>query len=160
MGVAVAATIVGCLLSAVSPAKASDLTFTTIDEPGASNTYLYGINDAGQIVGNATNSTGGFLYSNGSFIQLPFPAGDAFGINNSGQIVGGPGSGYQGYLYSGGKLTSFNPGVCNSSTYAYAINDTGQIVGSCQVGSPFRGFLYSGNSGAAVVDSEWYSTKH
>ena len=42
------------LLGLVAPshlAYATDYTFTTLDVPGASFTYAFGINDAGQIVG-------------------------------------------------------------------------------------------------------------
>jgi probable HAF family extracellular repeat protein len=60
--------------------------------PGASSTFASGINDAGQIVGSFSNSTGthGFLDIGGSFIQIDVPGASrtvASGINDAGQIV-------------------------------------------------------------------------
>src|SRR4051794_17422212 len=69
-------------------------TFTTIDDPFGTNTFLYDINNAGQIVGTYTGGlTNGFLYSNGTFTVLNDPLGVSgttapSGINDLGQIVG------------------------------------------------------------------------
>ena len=60
--------------------------------PGAA-TVAFGINNAGQIVGNIWECVGeacsprGFLYSDGVFTLLRRDT-FAFGINNSGEIVG------------------------------------------------------------------------
>jgi probable HAF family extracellular repeat protein len=73
--------------------------FTQIDVPGAIGlpitigTVASGINDAGQIVGSFSDSTGdhGFLDVGGSFTQIDVPGAtstDVFGINDAGQIVG------------------------------------------------------------------------
>src|SRR5262245_33789574 len=70
-------------------------TFSTIDVPDSEWTFASGINDAGQIVGRFTDSTGyshGFLYDGGTFTTIDPPGSqdtDARGINNLGQIVGG-----------------------------------------------------------------------
>jgi hypothetical protein len=83
-------------------------TYTAIDFPGAGTgvltdnngnvinlgTYLTGVNDSGQIVGDYFDSKGvefGFLYSNGIYTVLADPLGIATaitGINDKGQIVG------------------------------------------------------------------------
>src|SRR3954464_12873531 len=82
-------------MAAGSSANAANFSFTQIDVPGAFATEAFGINDAGQIVGGFTDSTGdhGFLDTGGSFTQidvpgasLPFPGTQAFGINDAGQI--------------------------------------------------------------------------
>lgn len=67
--------------------------FTTLDAPGASETFAYGINTAGQIVGTFVDPTGvhGFLNISGVFTTLDVPGAnhtDAWGINGRGQIVG------------------------------------------------------------------------
>jgi uncharacterized membrane protein len=65
--------------------------FTTIDAPGASRTFLAGINNLGQIVGDSYPSGAFFLDTNGSFTAIEVPGvGLTFvsGINDSGQIVG------------------------------------------------------------------------
>lgn len=111
--------------------------FTTIDAPGAIDTYAYGINDSGQIVGSFDDALGshGFVDTGGSFTTVP---GDPTGINNSGQIVGSFG------LDTGGSFTAINvPG--SNSTSASGINNSGQIVGSFNFPSG-QGFLYMGGS--------------
>ena len=82
-------------LATGSPANASAFSFTQLDVPGATLTAARGINDAGQIVGVFTNSTGthGFLDTGGSFTQIDVPGAilegtRANGINGAGQIVG------------------------------------------------------------------------
>jgi len=69
-------------------------TFTTIDFPGAVGSTLSGINNFGDIVGNATDNTGamfGFLYTGGNFFSISFPGALetlATKINDQGEIVG------------------------------------------------------------------------
>ncbi len=85
---------------------------------GAKGTEAYGINDAGQIVGDYADSSGavhGFLYSGGSYTTLDDPSGTngtiAHGINDAGQIVGYyiDSSGTEhGFLYSGGTYTKLD----------------------------------------------------
>src|SRR5919201_6159918 len=62
---------------------------------------------------------------------------EAEDINGSGQIVGSfsrfnrRGTDFHGFLLSGGSFTTFDdPLAPGSSTRAFGINDTGQIVGS------------------------------
>src|SRR6516225_8913297 len=77
------------LVGLTGPAKAQ-YTFTTIDVPGARETFPNGINDAGQIVGYYYGH--GFLLDvDGSYTTIDVPGAHgtyAFGINASGQIVG------------------------------------------------------------------------
>jgi probable HAF family extracellular repeat protein len=63
--------------------------------PSAIDTYAYGINDDGQIVGYYSTSSGqqhGFVYSHGHYTTLNDPSAtygtEAYGINDHGQIVG------------------------------------------------------------------------
>lgn len=100
-----------------------------------------GINTSGQIVGEIGNQA--FLYSGGNTSAIdPFGTSgfsNAYGINDSGQIVGNYRNTIVGstdaYLYSGGVFTDLNtlsglaqPGN-NGTSYAFAINGDGQIVG-------------------------------
>src|SRR5215467_7975417 len=64
--------------------------------PAPFQTFAYGINASGQIVGTFANAfpapSDGFLYSGGSFTTIAVPGAistGASGINNSGEIVGG-----------------------------------------------------------------------
>jgi probable HAF family extracellular repeat protein len=68
-------------------------TFSTIDFPGATDTFAQGINNFGDIVGNAqtANAMFGFVDQAGNFTEIAFP--DALytvigGINDQGDIVG------------------------------------------------------------------------
>src|SRR6267143_1532894 len=89
----IAAILATAPLATGSPANASAFSFTQLDVPGATLTAARGINNAGQIVGVFTNSTGthGFLYTGGSFAPFDVPGTSfttAFGINDAAQIVG------------------------------------------------------------------------
>jgi probable HAF family extracellular repeat protein len=109
-------------------------TYTSIDDPaGVHLTEAFGINNAGQIVGDYEDSGSklhGFLYNGGTYTTL---AGAALGINNSGQIVGyvQDSSGEHGFLYNSGFLSVFDdPQGVYGKTVAQGINDLGYIVGS------------------------------
>jgi probable HAF family extracellular repeat protein len=82
--------------------------FTTIDFPGARNTYPYGINNAGEIVGyyeDGTRYDHGFLYAGGNFTTFDVPGPGTYpgGINDFGEIVGYY---YDGMLDTHGFLAS------------------------------------------------------
>src|SRR4051794_5276606 len=64
----IVAILITTSITAASSAYGAAFTFTQIDVPGAYITYAYGINDAGQIVGVFTDSTGdhGFLDTRGT----------------------------------------------------------------------------------------------
>ena len=68
--------------------------FNFVDFPGSSATFLYGINDSGQLVGSFQTPAfqqHGFLDDNGAFTQIDFPGAvttELTGINNAGEIVG------------------------------------------------------------------------
>ena len=158
-----AGVLIGLLLAVPASAWALTYTFTTIDVLDASSTEAYGINNAGQIVGNFNDATGrhGFLATGGSFTTIDVPGNnialtDARGINATGQIVGyfRDSSSYfrdsssrdRGFLATGGSFTTIDvPGPTN--TYAFGVNDTGQILGSFlyATGGP-HGFLATGGS--------------
>ena len=106
------------LLSALVGAHAASYTFAPFDVPGAIRTEAYGINDAGQIVGNyqdASAATHGFLYTAGIFTSLDVPGAlttYAQGINNRGQIVGTTRSRVETMAFSmirGSSLSSMSP---------------------------------------------------
>jgi hypothetical protein len=123
----------------------ANLTFTTIDVPGAAVTEINGINSAGDMAGFYGQSTcgpdSGFLYSNGAFTYFNYPGQTltvAAGINDSGLIVGSATQNCDrrgtvvGYLYDGTTFTTLQDGG-NTATYGYGINNSGIVVG--EVGS-------------------------
>lgn len=140
-----------------TPAVA-DYIITTIDVPGSNSgtTAAWGINDAGQIVGEYNGSPGahtsnshGFLYSGGTYttIDMPGAAGTILhGISASGQIVGewNDGRSDYGFLLSGGIFTPVHA-PASVASIPYGINASGQIVGTA-FDTRRSGFLLSGDS--------------
>jgi hypothetical protein len=122
-----------------------------VNYPGSTATVSLGLNDALQIVGfyyNADFATHCFLFNQISYSSIDVP-GEADtsckGINTPGQMVGyyyDKFSVQHGFLYDGISFTQFDyPGSTNN-TYAYHINDSGQIVGAAFVPGPgLIGFL-------------------
>src|SRR5438445_741052 len=127
--------------------------FTTFEDPSATiGTFGNGLNDAGQIVGNITNSSGnhGFLLSGGTYTPIDHPSANnqtfAEGVNDAGQIAG-----YyriairiaHAFLDSGGTYTTLDDPSATNGTFAEGVNDAGQIVGYYQTatGTGFHVFL-------------------
>jgi probable HAF family extracellular repeat protein len=128
--------------------------FTTLNVPGSTLTEAYGINTAGQIVGNFVDTTGehGFLYTGGSFTPIDVPGSTstyAYGINNTGQIVGVfyDATGTHGFLYTGGQFTTIDV-PDSTDTVASGINTAGQIVGFFRLDreATVHGFVDTGGS--------------
>ena len=117
------------------------LTFTPIDVPGSGYTIVWGINKAGDMVGNygqnINTDSHGFLLHDGNFTLFDYPGQDmtvAAGINDAGLIVGWGQVGLNavGFTYDGTNFTTIQDG--NNTTYADGINNAGNIVGA--FGSP------------------------
>lgn len=157
------------IANANNGAKTYSYAYTTIDYPGATETYPAGINDiSGTALINTAGQTGaivgyykdsslnvhGFQYANGTFSSIDYPGAAATfaqGINNTGQIVGGwcPATGNcQGFRRSAtGTFSNLRyPG--SASTQANGINDAGQVVGQYynSTGNDHGFLLYAGNS--------------
>ena len=124
---------------------------TNITAPGSRNTFAYGINSNGQIVGAANGSAGGtygFLYANGTFTTISVPGSSSTvvrGVNDNGQIVGSASNstgGQQGFVYNAGVFTTVTM-AGSFSTNPYGINNSGQIVGTFSDSTGYQsGFLY------------------
>jgi probable HAF family extracellular repeat protein len=135
--------------------------WTEIGTLGGNYNIAYGINDYGQVVGQATTPgdytfyaylcSGGTTMTNLGTLSGG-TASTAYAINNSGQVVGqadissGPNSLALAFLWSSGS------GMQNLGTFggnysiAYAINNLGQVVGGANTSSDGYddAFLYSG----------------
>jgi len=112
-----------------------------------------GINNSGQIVGEAATPSGtrAFLFADGTFTDLGTLPGDtkssAYAINDSGQVVGYAGSQDDGhrhaFLYGNGTMTDLGT-LGGIESFAYAVNDSGQVVGHSQTAGGYsQPFLYS-----------------
>jgi probable HAF family extracellular repeat protein len=141
------------------PARAQTITdLGTL--PGGYQSYAYGINAGGQVVGTSIPADGyqhAFLYSGGVMTDLnsALPANSgivletASAINASGQIVavGATGGATHAFLYSGGIITDLLTLPGDNASASTAINASGQAVGYSFVnGLPSHAFLYSGGS--------------
>jgi probable HAF family extracellular repeat protein len=131
-----------------SLAHAVEYTFQTIDYPGASETRVFGVNNAGHLVGvyEVGSEEYGFLYDGTNYTKIEVPGAvetNASGVNLAGQIVGSyedNDENTHGFLYDGANFTIIDyPGA--SETYAYGINDANTIVGISDGG---KTFLYDG----------------
>jgi uncharacterized membrane protein len=124
----------------------------TIDYPGASDTFAYGINPAGDIVGGYFDTFGqehGFVLRNGRFTSFEWPGAtwtEGWGINPQGDIVGLYGwfeNGFntiRGFLLRDGNLYPIDvPDQPN--TMPIKISPEGTIVGCYHVGTPGGGTL-------------------
>jgi probable HAF family extracellular repeat protein len=131
-------------LHAQSKPETLNLTFTTIDVPGAMLTVVSGINKAGDMVGwyvPVGGQTGsGFLLSGGKFTYLDYPGGydtTARAINDSGLVVGYAyvsSEGAVGFTYQAGAYRTIQiPGY--PDTFAQGINNNGYVVGGYGYGS-------------------------
>ncbi len=138
------------LALAAAPLAALD-NVRTIDFPGAVNTVVNGINDAGDIAGHykdAAQKQHGFLLKQGKFTSIDFPGAvttinDA--VNNAGDMAGfyrlDDGVNH-GFFYSGGQFTTIDvPGATVTNTFG--LNDNGEVVGHFQLpGEAMQGFVW------------------
>src|SRR5437773_7801606 len=107
------------LLFLCVPLACAQLTFTTIDVPGAATTSIGGINSSGDVGGSYSTTTNGpahaFLLKGGNFTFFDYPGAPstfATGINDSGLIVGFTSGGTRelGFTYDGTTFTPIRAG--------------------------------------------------
>jgi probable HAF family extracellular repeat protein len=125
--------------------------YTSIDFPGASITYVFGLNDAGYISGTFRDAQGvlkGFMYMQGVYSSVAYPgATETYlgGINNANVAVGWKveGGKVNGFVLNGGSYRSvIVPFATAVNTKPRSINDLGQVVGTytssdCPIGCAF-----------------------
>ena len=147
---------ISLMANAVAQASTSTYALTDLGAlSGDSKSVGFGLNDAGQAVGDSSNPTAAIatLFSNGKTVNLGSLGGDvslATSINSVGQITGRstiPGeTQFHAFLYSNGAMQDINSAsLFPAGTYAYGINKSGQVAGQGLVtSSNFHAFLYSG----------------
>ena len=161
------------LLASSSPAAAQTYQLTDLGTLGGATSVARAINDANQVVGYsevAAGATHPFLWNAGALVDLGSLGtnGYAYGINNLGHIVGysstpnplWPACGRSGIfclesfdqatLWSAGSITGLGT-LGGPNSYAYGVNDAGQVVGIADVPDNGNGpigdaFLYNAGS--------------
>src|ERR1700680_2792767 len=144
------------LLSAAAAAETPKLIFKfkTIKVAGAQSTAIYGINNAGAMVGSYVDSGGGrhgFRLSGGEGKNIDDPNGTdtyCFAINKAGSIVGyytTSSHSAQAFLYQKGKFSDISPAGSTGSP-ALWINDHGDINGNFGDSKGSHGFLLKGGT--------------
>lgn len=126
-----------CISFAQPNTKSVSVTFSTLDVPGAGYTGIFGINSAGDMVGNYGQDTNqdshGFLYRDGTFHYYDYPDESVTllsGINDSGLMLGYAGTTtVVSFFYDGTTLTTFRDGF-NSATFSNGLNNAGVVVGA------------------------------
>lgn len=132
----------------LTPPSGYGSSMTDLGTLGGVASEVYGINDSGQMVGEA-NAGYAFLYSDGTTTYLGTLGGTysgAYSINNSGQVVGwsDTSSGEEdAFLYSGGVMYDLG-NLGGGYSVAHGISNNGDVVGMSFTSSgAYDAFLYS-----------------
>jgi uncharacterized membrane protein len=154
--------VLGCALMCSVHASAGDapkltFKFTKANIPGALQTYIYGVDNAGVMVGayRDKSSGHGYILNGKKLTKLDDPKGQpgstiAYSLNPNGAIsvVGAysTASGTTvGFLYKNGKYTDIPGPTGTRQSSANSINDAGAIVGSyVDSNDVMHGFLLKG----------------
>jgi probable HAF family extracellular repeat protein len=113
--------------------------YTVVDQPGFFQSYLSGINNSGQMVGESAQCWGcgfaaGFSLTNGEYTDIEVPGADstvAAGINDAGIVAGRYyTSAYHAFVYDGVNYTLVDyPGAIQTALWGPGINRSGELVG-------------------------------
>jgi YVTN family beta-propeller protein len=137
-------------------------TYTNIDVPSGLDSFAFGINDNGDVVGSYFDLVAlkdrGFLLTAGKYAAIDFPgAANTFvrGINNLGEITGfygtpgAPPGQYHGFELIAGVFTTVDC-PCGSTSLLYNISNSGTIVGEYSDAAGHHGLVYSSGTFTTV----------
>jgi probable HAF family extracellular repeat protein len=125
-----------------------------MDAIGVGQGEARAINNKTEIVGSG-NEIGGAFYWNGSMTAMGLPGGDsgawANDINNNSESIGygfGPGSSYyRGWVKTADGVTYIGPQNGYVGTYAFEINDNGDVAGASYINNFMRAFVWNKTEG-------------
>jgi probable HAF family extracellular repeat protein len=110
---------------------------------------------------NSASDSYGFSYNGSTYTALVDPNAltgsggtRAFGVNDAGQIVGAYYTPEEyGFFFNGSSYTTLDDPSCGD-TVGRGINDSGEIVGSCDNATGQHGFLYNGSTYSLFDDPD------
>ena len=119
--------------------------YTTVDAPGAIDTYLWGINDRGQMVGTAVYSAGAynFIDTHGTFavISSAISPSESGAINDRDQVLAGDFPNYE-ILDANGAITPIDTTGARGDVFLGGFNNLDQVTGTvCDSGGYCQGFI-------------------
>jgi probable HAF family extracellular repeat protein len=151
----IATLTLGLLMLAVASTASAQKT-QYFQYPGASSTFVTGVSNTGVILGyylDSQSNAHGFSLSHGQYTSIDDPDGTnttPSGINSAGTIVGyyfsSSSNGYHAFSYSDGTFTDIVVSADCINTYAYGINDNGDMAGQCQTNGETEGWTYKNGS--------------
>ncbi|MDQ2946264.1 MAG: HAF repeat-containing protein, partial [Acidobacteriota bacterium] len=120
-----------------------------LNQAAASNSFAYGNNGSGQIVGTSyiNGQTHGTMWSTSGVSDLGAGT-SAMSINASGQVAGGNGDAF---VYDNGKFTDLGTLPGGNWSAAYGINDNGMVAGYGATTNGFRAFTWTAGSGLSIL---------
>ena len=136
-------------------------TYTELDLPGAINTYVNALNNAGDFAGNADLTTGNqaFISVGGNVTFFTVPGAvtlSVYGLNNLNQCVGAyfdSGSVYHGFFRNaGGTLTYPIHPAGSTQTFIFGNNDKGWMVGRYVDSAGTHGFFMTSPTKYEIYD--------
>jgi hypothetical protein len=149
---------------------ASGYNYKEINYPGAADTFVYAINDHGEIVGYYTGGgcsqpACGFSDLKGTFTTIQCALEnytELFDVSNTGEIIGAYSfvGGMHGLMWEGNSscFDIVDPSGPNY-TEAWGVNDSGEIVGYyLDSANNFQGFTYIGGTYSTISCSQGSST--
>jgi len=125
--------------------------FQTLPLGSGTESYAYGINDAGTVVGNTyiDGQSHATIWSSGSGTTVLGANTYATAINNSGEVVGSNGNAFA--ILNGNVEDLAMPAGLNWSA-AYGVNDAGEVVGDGRLANgTFLGLVWNMNGSATVL---------
>jgi len=129
-----------------------------VNYPKATNTWLYGINAAGVVVGNYSKgiTTKGFKLDGGKYTLIRYPAAQATSpqaINDNGLVVGSyfDGTIYHGFIWRNGSFTAVDAANARFGTVLTDVNKAETIVGNRLAADHAFGFIYKNGAFANIV---------
>ena len=120
-----------------------------MNQAAASNSFAYGDNSSGQIVGTSyiDGQTHGTLWS-GSGVSDLGAGTSAMSINANGQVAGGNG---HAFVYNNGQFTDLGTLSGGNWSAGYGINDNGMVAGYGSTANGFRAFTWTASAGLNML---------